>query len=516
MAKRYQDQSLALEGAPRDSSVHLLRSADLLAATLRRSNLGLLILDQDFQVVSSNPRLLEMLGHDSCPELLKADHCPELYHAVSRALRGETVQTELLRLPWRADLGHFQAECLPWELDESRHVIVLLQDDDERAALRQQLAEAHRFESLGRVAGSVAHDFNNLLTGIRGSLGLATQTKDDSTRQAAINAADRAAERAGQLSRQLLLYGRGAQTSAATEQPAAILRETAELVDNMPNTVPVELALDAELDGIGVAAGQLQRVVLNLLVNAQDAVRNAGRGDVSLRASVAHRPGKHGGPAARWLKVSVQDTGEGMDIRTKKHIFEPFFSTKLADNGTGLGLPSVQNIIEQAGGWLELETELARGSTFDVYLPVVKEGMQMGGSRAEGTDAGTTTPRVLICDDETRLATLTAGLLEEYGYESATVSLGDEALQLVTARNAPVDVLLLDVNLSAGLSADAVLDGMRESGSSIPVILTSGLAVEDLPPHLHKHQQVSSYLAKPYTVEELVDAIATAGRRRIA
>lgn len=484
---------------------------------LHDSELAALALDRAGQIYACSSGAQRLFGTDLRDSRLAYSDCPELFRAFRRCLGGQRVEVDLFRLPWRADLGRWHGECAPLTAEGVQYgVLILLRDDHERHTLRAQLKEAHRFESLGRAAGEVVHDVNNLLTGIRGSLALVKQAAANETRCAsALDAADLAAQRAGELAKQLLLQGSGVDESPATN-PEVLLRQTVALMERMPGAIPVVLDLRGKLGEVAMPPTALERVVLNLLLNARDAVLAlqtppgaAQNGQVTLVAERVLKRSMGRGEAQRWLRIRIQDTGQGMDDATLSRIFEPFFSTKSQSQGTGLGLCSVRNLVQDAGGWLEVTSAVSKGSSFDVYLPPRKHAGNVMNDPGRRTSAAAGR-RVLVCDDETRLATLTAGLLEEFGYESATVSLADEALAVLCTRNLPIDVLLLDVNLSAGLSASELLAALTAKGNAVPVILTSGLASEDLPPELRTHKQVKGYLAKPYTVEELIHAISSA------
>ncbi len=418
-------------------------------------------------------------------------------------------------------------ECVPWDVplaveDQRAGLIprssgitrrvglLIASDEGEALALRRRLEQVNRAESLGMLAGSVAHDFNNLLTGIRGSLALVRHHVSPGGRESALCAAEAAAQRAGDVTRRLLSFTRGPDHVAARAEPTAVLQETVELMRCMPDTGNVEVDIDQELGSVDMLPSELHQVVLNLLVNASDAVRSQGLSTgVMLRASTTWRARPEGArEASHWLRVSVIDQGPGMDPEVKRRIFEPFFTTKSSGNGTGLGLNSVMHLVQNAGGWLEVESEPERGSAFHVYLPSSPDPSAMPLESRQGAEPEVQ-PQVLICDDESRLGELTVGLLEEFGYSSRAVLQGEEALALMTGANPP-SALLLDVNLSSGMSATALIEELESRHSAIPVILTSGLSVEDLPPELRYHPRVKCYLGKPYTVGELVSAISTA------
>lgn len=386
--------------------------------------------------------------------------------------------------------------------------LVWIHDLGELHSLQMQLERAHRLETLGHLVSSVAHDFNNLLTGIRGSLAMIRHGASEQSRMEALDAADAAARRASEVTRQLLSFGRVDRPPQARAAAAEVLNETMQLVRCIPDTARVRAEIAPNLGLVEIGPSQLHQIVLNLLMNACDATRHtANGGTVALRASTTRKRNAQN-EEEQWLQVTVEDTGPGMDSETRARIFEPFFTTKVATQGTGLGLANVKALVEHAGGWIEVESAPAQGSEFHVYLPAVGEGEEEVEDGAQPSSSRGET--VLICDDESRLANLTAGLLEEFGYGAAAVAQGGEALEWLVRHEGQTRVLLLDVNLTSGMSAPELLSRLVKARVKIPVILTSGLAVEDVPEDLRRHELVSSYLAKPYTVEELTRAISLA------
>jgi signal transduction histidine kinase/CheY-like chemotaxis protein len=382
-----------------------------------------------------------------------------------------------------------------------------LRDVSEQEVLRAELERSNRLETLGQLCGSIAHDFNNLLTGIRGSLEMVrfNLDGDPETREAAIEAAEQAATRAASLTRELLGYSRGTTQRDTDCDGNAVVQEAARLYAQSGGGR--KLALDA-CPGTGRAAiggAHFYQVVMNLVSNAQHAVRGGGDILVATRAVRAVRPGDE--KPQSFVQLVVADTGTGMDADTRRQIFEPFFTTKSPDEGTGLGLSTVYGLIRRARGWVEVDSRPSCGTTFTVYLPRVgHDEAAMGGVNTE-LEGQSTGKKVLVCDDETRLASLTAGLLEEFGFAAAVVGTGDGALERISAADSDVDRWLLDVNLSAGMSGREVLRELSRRELACPVILTSGLAREDVPSELFEHARVKSYLPKPYTVEELVATI---------
>lgn len=534
------------------TSIHAF--ADRLCRTLDSSGSCFIIVDDQLRLCAANSVGDALLEIGWAGEALSEARSPELVNAVRRVLStGRGLQLELRSFPHSGLHGCWDVECVPLlrqDLapmstnsrasgviadDAVAGVLLVLRDDGERQALRRELERANRTESLGRLAGSIAHDFNNLLTGIRGSIALARQNRSVESHDGALKAADLAAQRAAQMTRQLLTFNRGPAYVPARAEAKSVLQEAADLVSCLPDGAALELDLSDDLGRADVTAAELHQIALNLLMNARDAVkrrRTAGRVRLSAERSLisaasanetdslgVRAEDRESGPvrlsgerSARWLKVTVSDNGPGMDASTRKRLFEPFFTTKTGQEASGLGLSSVRDIVERAGGWIEVQSELEQGATFSVYLPLLSEGLDMNLEPAE--QPVKKRDQVLICDDESRLATLTAGLLKEFGYGSTAVGAGEEALNVMRAHAGDVDVLLLDVNLTSGTTAHDILETMRREGLDSPVILTSGFAPEDVPESLRHHHCVASYLPKPYTVGELVAAIKRALQRK--
>jgi two-component system cell cycle sensor histidine kinase/response regulator CckA len=257
---------------------------------------------------------------------------------------------------------------------------------------------------------------------------------------------------------------------------------------------------------VRIGPSQLQQVVLNVLLNAREAVSAGGSIRVhTAQRTVQPREARLPERVGRWVVLSVADTGVGMDPATQARVFEPFFSTKRSGHGAGLGLSTAYGLVKQAGGWIDVQSQQGKGTTVEIHLPLhadVPIGEPKGSAPSQSPSAET----VLVCDDETRLATLTAGLLDQYGYGAVTVTNCEQAIAALGAAEPACHLVLLDVSLPDG-SASKVLEQMRAHGYAQPVILTSGYAEEDVPQELMSDAQVVGYLAKPYSVDRLVEAI---------
>jgi len=387
------------------------------------------------------------------------------------------------------------------------------QDITDRAQLEARLAQAEKLEAVGQLAGGVAHDFNNMLTAVIGNLDLVAGAVPAGT-AARLDLAEarRAAERAAELTRQLLAYGRKQVLSPRLLDVNRVLEENATLLHRaLPSTTPFEVAPAAALPVVRADPGQLVRVLMNLVLNARDAVRAAGGG--SVRVETAERriseetatrlPGLQGGtpPApGRYVAITVRDTGTGMDAATCARIFEPFFTTKPVGEGTGLGLATVFGIVAQSGGAVQVESAPGQGSAFTILLPAVDDA---GAATPPSSAAPGGAETVLVVEDDVGVRGVARRVLERNGYTVLEAGHGAEALRCVAERPDAVDLVLTDVRMP-GIDGRELARRLRADHPTLRVMLMSGYSSEggetgDLP-----------FLPKPFTPAALLVAVREA------
>lgn len=497
------------------------RTADAFEASERRFRLIVdaatdgVVVERNGIVLYANAAAARLLGYDK-PEalvgrpLLEFVH-PECVGAVRQGLAvladlGRTTLDgqQLVRRDGVSVAVDITASRAP--LDDSALRFVFFRDQSERKRMQVELERSNRMESLGRLAGSVAHDFNNLIGGIQTGIELAKLRAAGNPELAeALATAEAATHRASDVTRQLLTFSRGGEAAVTEVDVAHTVREVAQLMGSMNGKrIALELDLAPDACSAWIGSSQLYQIVLNLLLNARDAVDVDGSVRVWTRLEAIER----GERAGEWLVLGVDDDGVGMDAATLACAFEPFFSTKAPAEGTGLGLSTVYGLVKQAGGAIVARAQPGQGARFRVYLP--RGGATApAAAPAPATDAVrplSSSWSVLVCEDDPRLAMLTASLLEQMGYDAATVGTVDGALTALADDPERFDVVLLDVNLPPGNARD-VLDRMKAEGFSLPVILTSGYAEEDVPADLIRDPQVTTYLPKPCPVERLAETI---------
>ena len=387
-----------------------------------------------------------------------------------------------------------------------RRVTGIVRDVSERYRMEAQLLQAQKMEAVGRLTGGIAHDFNNLLTAIGGYAEMSLpQLEPGDPLHSRILDIRRAAERASNLTRKLLAFSRNQPMEARALDVNRVLADLGPLLKRLiGEDVTITLTAASGPLPIWADAGQIDQVLINLAVNARDAMPDGGRLTITAErveldgTAVARQPRARAGTFAR---VSVADTGTGIAARDLPHIFEPFFTTKEADRGTGLGLAISYGVIEQHGGWIDVDSEPARGTVFSVFLPLAA----VIDAAAETTVATPVMPRgretVLIVEDEEPVRLILGEALSNAGYTVLEAGTGPAALAEWDQHAASIDLLLCDVVMPDGISGSDLARRLTDARPDLHVILMSGYQehATDLPGAM--------FLAKPFSLQRLLVAV---------
>ncbi len=382
-----------------------------------------------------------------------------------------------------------------------------VQRDEENERLREQLARSQRLESVGQLAGGVAHDFNNLLAVI---LNYASFVLDDlpegDARREDVAEIKRAAERARDLTHQLLVFSRRELTLPQVVDVGRSLEAARNLLrPTIGEHIDLRMDAAAPLWRTKLGAGQLEQVLVNLAVNARDAMPAGGMLDLVVENVVIGRRGAPAGLApGRYVRLIVRDTGSGMSAETAARAFEPFFSTKPTGKGTGLGLATVYGIATQAGGSVELESTEGEGTTVTLHLPATDELLLAAEPEPRGPDRGAGR-RVLVVEDEEAVRALTVRLLREHGYEVLEAADGRAGLERCVQADGALDLLLTDVVMPTMSGAELVAQ-VHELQPSLPVLYVSGYA-GDVMPGASRPEDGAQLLQKPFSREALLRAV---------
>jgi len=483
------------------------------------------VLDADGAVRYASPSVLPLLGYGA--EELVGQHIFDLVHPddIGPALRvfAEGVATgqggRLLGLQVRHRDGSYRSlEAIGrYLLDDPvvRGVVINARDVTERRSLERQLLQAQKMEAVGRLAGGIAHDFNNVLTAIFGYADLLTEEfPAGSPARQDLEEIRKAATRASALTRQLLAFSR-------QQVLAPVVLSVNDLVDDVGKMlrrlvgedVELRLILARDAGNVRADSGQLQQVIMNLVVNARDAMPTGGKlvietADAELTEQYAelHQAVIPG----RYVMLAVSDTGVGMDAQTKARIFEPFFTTKEKGKGTGLGLSTVYGIVKQSGGYVWVYSEPGHGTTFKLYLPRVDAPAEpQAPPRETATLTGTET--ILLAEDDDILRPLTKGLLAKLGYTVLDAESAEQALAVAGARQGPIHLLVADV-VMPGASGRELARRLAQSRPETRVLYVSGYT-DDAIVHHGMLEPGLKFLQKPFTpaalarkVREVLDA----------
>ncbi len=380
---------------------------------------------------------------------------------------------------------------------------------DELEATRDQLAQAQKMELVGQLAGGVAHDFNNLLSVIMGFAEFVEmRLHEDSPLRDDVHKIMEASESAASLVRRLLTFARREVVSSEVVEPGPLLERIRPLLER---TLPADIALEAQiaprLRPIRMAPVEVEQIVMNLGINARDAMPDGGRLTIEA-ANMEKSPSSDTAPAelayGRYVYIRVTDTGVGMDDETRARIFEPFFTTKPKNQGTGLGLATVSNLVGQNGGLIRVDSQLGRGTSFELYFPEAERDHDDAASTTQDPnltpDLGGET--ILVVDDQTEVRELVRRILAPAGYTVLCAASGDQALAMARDHDDAIDLLLTDI-VMPGIEGPELAERLREMYGRVAVLYTSGF-VKDPETRDTLREQNAWFIAKPFSPNTLL------------
>ncbi len=414
------------------------------------------------------------------------------------------------RQPPELGARQFEARISP-ELDVHGNVATVLavaRDVTERHDLERQLLQAQKMESIGHLAGGIAHDFNNLLTVILGYTDVAIESlPPESAASHELRNVKAAAEQAAGLTQQLLAFARQQVLTPQVVDVAPLIRSI-EMLLRRTLSESVDLTLDLAPDAGRVRAdsSQLQQVLLNLAINARDAMPRGGRLTVATRAATC-RPGdsfaREGATPGSYLRLDVADTGQGMTEEVRSRIFEPFFTTKEKGKGTGLGLSTCYGIVRQSRGWIFCESAPGRGTRFTILLPVVSDAEEFEPLEAEAAQPAGGNERVLLVEDDPAVRRLAESVLGTAGYRVTAAASAREALEFAERGLAEIDLLVTDV-VMPGMGGVDLARALRRRRSDLKVIFTSGYPDDTDLSMDRARRPLDEHLQKPFLPNALV------------
>jgi two-component system, cell cycle sensor histidine kinase and response regulator CckA len=477
--------------------------------------------------IQSLPRCLFVDANDSFAKLLNLSREEILGHTGQDLFLDSTLETtlqDLLRansqvrqrpakLALRA--GRERSVLVSMELldlGDQPHLLLITEDVTERLALEHELRQAQKVEAIGQLAAGVAHDFNNILTVIQGHVGLcglapapAPQISDS------LKQIDAAAERAAALTRQLLTFSHKQTIQRQVLDINTVLRNLRKMLGRLIGEhISLEWSLQNDLPNVFADTGCVEQVLMNLVVNARDAMPDGGQISISTRrahfepdACHQHNPESEPGD---YVAISVRDSGSGMSPDVLSRIFEPFFTTKGIGKGTGLGLATVHSILKQHGGWIDVTSAPGKGSVFELYLPAT---IRAASSKAPGSSSEELLDgreRILLVEDEAPLREMTARILRQHGYSVHEACSGKAALEIWEQQQGELDLVLTDVVMPEALSGVALAENLLARKRGLHIIYMSGYSMDFAGRDLSRDKGLF-FLQKPFTPLQLLRII---------
>jgi PAS domain S-box-containing protein len=491
-----------------------------LAAAVEAVEEAVFVTDVDGVILYTNPAFERITGFErtealgQTPRILKSGRHPVSFYR-------EMWETILAGRSWigritnrRKDGRLYEAEATISPIRDAAgritHFVAVSRDITERVQLEERLRASQKLEAIGRLAAGIAHEFNNILTIIQGNALLMDRDAlgpDDAT---CVDQIVQASQRAAELTRRLLIYSRQQPMQTRAVDVGELLHRTARmLAPVLGEMVRLRLQMPAELPVIRADPGLLEQMLVNLAVNARDAMPQGG--ELTFSAAVCefgedelrHQPEATPG---RYICLSVRDTGTGIAPEHMPHLFEPFFTTKEVGKGTGLGLASVYGTVQQHHGWIEVESQVGEGTCFRIYLPVGEPEQSAAGAGPEPRVLPRGQETLLVVEDDPSLARLTEGVLRRCGYRVWTAGDAESALALWALHQAEIDLVLTDVVLPGGVSGVALAKRLMEAKPGLKVVYTSGYFEEPFREEVPL-MEGENFLPKPYRPHELAGLI---------
>jgi len=381
-------------------------------------------------------------------------------------------------------------------------ILTILVDMTDRKQLEAQLQHAQRMEAIGTLAGGIAHDFNNLLMAIQGNASLILSDIDESHPHfERIRNIENLIQSGARLTSQLLGYARKGRYEVRPIDLNRVVAETADTFGSARKDVTIHKKLATDLLAIEADRGQIVQVLLNLFINAADAMPYGGQLHIGTQ-NISHtrmRNKPYHAKKGNYVFLKIADTGTGMDKATLDRVFEPFFTTKAMGRGTGLGLASVYGTVKAHGGYIDVESTKNEGTTFSIYLPATEKRHEPDMTRIQQHTGGTET--ILLIDDEDMVLESGAMMLKRMGYKVLSAACGKASLDIYEARKGGIDMIILDM-IMPDLGGGQTYDRLKKINPDVKVLLSSGYSIDGQAEEILK-RGCNGFIQKPFTMEEL-------------
>jgi len=468
---------------------------------------GILELTSDGRVVYANAASISLLGMEE--EKLLASDFTELFHESCRQRVSQALERpdSLLHAisedaPVALNGKQISVKVLPINDEGQGAAIVILTDVSLKRRMEAQLRHTQKMEAIGTLAGGIAHDFNNLLMGIQGNASLMLLGIDSGhPHYTRLKGIEKAVKSSAELTKQLLGFARGGKYEVRITDVNELLKESTKIFVRTKKEITIHTNYIADIWPVEVDQGQIQQVLVNLLVNACQAM--PGGGDVYLKTETVVLKEIDAKPyqldPGNYVKLAITDTGVGMGEATRQRIFDPFFTTKEMGRGTGLGLASAYGIVKNHGGAITVHSDIGKGSTFAVYLPAADRDAETVPEPPDEIKEGSGT--LLLVDDEQAVLEVGRGMLEALGYEVLTAEGGREALTIYRKNRETIDLVILDM-IMPKISGGETYDRLRKLEPGVKVLLSSGYALDGQASEI-LNRGCRGFIQKPFNLNRL-------------
>lgn len=498
---------------PRQITKELLSFKKHFETILRSMSEGILEITPEGRIVYANPKAVSLIGVPE--ERLLATDLTNLFHSDDQErMKGllSTLNTHRKTVngdpPLRLNGKQVSLNLLPILDDEHRTNVLLINDVSEKKRMEAKLLQAQKMEAIATLAGGIAHDFNNLLMVIQGNTSLMLfDIGPEHPHFERLKGIEKQVQQGSRLTGQLLGYARKGRYEMKPINLNRLVKETAEMFGRTRKEVTIHQELAEDLSTTEADQGQMGQVLMNLFINAADAM--PGRGNLNLKtANTTHEnimnKVYHPEPGP-YVLLTVSDTGIGMDRKTMERIFDPFFTTKELGRGTGLGLASVYGIIKGHGGYIDVESEIGKGTTFRIYLRASEKEARETVKSTVRILAGTET--ILLIDDEEMIVETGERLLRAMGYRPLVVQSGKEAIEIYKEKRETIALVLLDMVMPE-MGGGEVFDRLKEINPDVKVLLSSGYSIDGEATKILS-RGCNGFIQKPFDMAQLSQSIRT-------
>lgn len=498
-----------------------LRNNNYLTPLLNRVNVPIIVWDRKQRVVAFNKAFEEMSGRSDMEMaaqpvdvLFPEESRSDLLQKIESASRGEEckgVEIPILHKDGSIRMGLWNfSSIFTGDTRESAVIIVAGQDITEQKKLEEQVRHAYKMEAVGTLAGGIAHDFNNVLQSVSGyiQLLLMRKAKDDPDRDY-LNKIEQLIQGAEKLIRQILIFGiRTKGSLKPVDMNLEVKRMKAVLERVIPKMIFIETHLHDDLKLVNMDPVKIKQIIMNLMVNARDAMPDGGRLIVETENTVLDEEycKLHlGATPGRYVMLAISDTGSGMDRETLKHIFEPFYTTKSIDKGTGLGLAIVYGIVKDSKGYITCYSEPGQGTIFRLYFPVldvVVENVEQTPEHKELRELYGDNETILFVDDNKSVLDTACDMLGQYGYTTITAESGEEAVEIYERQGDRIDLVILDIGMP-GMGGHRCLKELLGINPEIKVLIATGYSANGKMKETLEAGAVD-FIGKPYRLIDMV------------